>query len=853
MTETTDAPGVNPENTYDFAALERKWSAVWEEMQPFTVAAEGDQRPRKYVLDMFPYPSGDLHMGHAEVYALGDVVARYWRLQGFQVLHPIGWDSFGLPAENAAIKRGVDPREWTYQNIDQQKTSMKRYAASFDWSRVLHTSDPEYYRWNQWLFLVMYEKGLAYRKDSWVNWDPVDQTVLANEQVLPDGTSDRSGAVVVKKKLTQWYFKITDYADRLLSDLNQLEGQWPAKVLAMQRNWIGRSEGAEVDFVIEGRDTPVTIFTTRPDTLFGATFMVVAPDSDLAQELASGASAAVQASFGKYLEETQRATEIDRQDASRPKTGVFLERFALNPVNGERLPIWVADYVLADYGTGAIMAVPAHDQRDLDFALKFDLPIRVVVDTNAPITGAIPVVTQEMLEAADLPILEPAQTGEALAGDGRMINSGPLDGLSKHNAITRIIELLEDAGTGRRAKTYRLRDWLISRQRYWGTPIPIMYGEDGEEIPVPLDQLPVTLPPSEGLDLTPKGSSPLGAVDHWVNQTHNGKPVRRDADTMDTFVDSSWYFLRFLSPHDETQAFDPKQVEAWAPVDQYVGGVEHAILHLLYARFITKVLFDLGHVSFTEPFTSLLNQGMVILDGAKMSKSKGNLVYFSEELDAYGVDAVRLTMAFAGPPEDDIDWRDVSPVGSQKFLARAWRLSGDVTSEAGVSYQAGDTGLRRQVHRFLADIPGLIESFKFNVAVARTMELVNHTRKAVDQGPGPADPAVREATEAIALALSMFAPHTAEDMWERLGHAPSVALQRWPAADHTLLVEDSVVAIVQINGKVRERLDVSPTISAEELEAMALAQPSITAALEGKTVANVVVRPPKVVSIALKD
>ncbi len=853
MTETTEPSGIEPDNTYDFAALERKWSAVWEEMEPFKVSLTGDDRPRKYVLDMFPYPSGDLHMGHAEVYALGDVVARYWRLQGFQVLHPIGWDSFGLPAENAAIKRKVDPREWTYHNIDQQKTSMKRYAASFDWSRVLHTSDPEYYRWNQWLFLVMYEKGLAYRKDSWVNWDPVDQTVLANEQVLPDGTSDRSGALVVKKKLTQWYFRITDYADRLLNDLNQLEGKWPSKVLAMQRNWIGRSEGAEVDFVIEGRQQPVTIFTTRPDTLFGATFMVVAPDSDLAQELVDDASPDVQARFGKYLEETQRATEIDRQDASRPKTGVFLERYGLNPVNGERLPLWAADYVLADYGTGAIMAVPAHDQRDLDFALKFDLPVRVVLDTTAPITGAIPVVTDEMLETGDVPLLDPVASGEALPGDGRMINSGPLDGLSKQNAITRITELLEEAGTGRRAKTYRLRDWLISRQRYWGTPIPIMYGENGEEIPVPLDQLPVVLPPSEGLDLTPKGSSPLGAVDHWVNHTHEGKPVRRDADTMDTFVDSSWYFLRFLSPHDDTQAFDPKQVEDWAPVDQYVGGVEHAILHLLYARFITKVLFDLGYVSFTEPFTSLLNQGMVILDGAKMSKSKGNLVYFSEELDAYGVDAVRLTMAFAGPPEDDIDWRDVSPVGSQKFLARAWRLSGDVTSAPGVAFESGDPGLRRLAHRFLADVPGLIESFKFNVAVARTMELVNHTRKAVDQGPGPGDPAVREATEAIALALSLFAPHTAEDMWERLGHQPSVALQRWPSADHTLLVEESVVAIVQINGKVRERLEVSPTISAEELEKLAMASPAIAAALEGKKIANTVVRPPKVVSIALGD
>ncbi|MFM1953508.1 MAG: hypothetical protein RL187_717, partial [Actinomycetota bacterium] len=634
-----------------------------------------------------------------------------------------------------------------------------------------------------------------------------------------------------------------------LDDLNQLEGRWPAKVLAMQRNWIGRSEGAEVDFVIEGRKAPVTIFTTRPDTLFGATFMVVAPDSDLAAELAEGSSDDVKAAFQEYLEATQKATEIDRQDASREKTGVFLERYAINPVNGERLPVWDADYVLADYGTGAIMAVPAHDQRDLDFAAAFNLPVRVVVDTNAPVTGAIPVVTEDMLDSGNVPSLDPQSTGEALAGDGRMINSGPLDGLSKNNAIQRIIELLEEAGTGRRAKTYRLRDWLISRQRYWGTPIPIMYGAEGEEIPVPLEKLPVTLPPGDGLDLKPKGSSPLGAVESWVTVEHEGATVRRDADTMDTFVDSSWYFLRFLSPHDETQAFDVKLAEKWAPVDQYVGGVEHAILHLLYARFITKVLFDLGYVSFTEPFTSLLNQGMVILDGAKMSKSKGNLVYFSEELDAYGVDAVRLTMAFAGPPEDDIDWRDVSPVGSQKFLARAWRLSGEVSSDPGVHFSTGDQTLRRHVHKFLAEVPGLIESFKFNVAVARTMELVNHTRKTIDQGPGAADPAVRESAEAIAIALSMFAPYTAEDMWERLGHAPTVALQRWPEPDHTLLVEDSVTAIVQVDGKVRERLDVAPTIGGDELEKLAMESEAVRRALQGKTVVNVIVRAPKVVSI----
>jgi leucyl-tRNA synthetase len=822
--------------------MEAKWSEIWDATEPFTVPDTDDPRPKKYVLDMFPYPSGDLHMGHAEVYALGDVVARYWRLRGYQVLHPIGWDSFGLPAENAAIKRGVDPREWTYQNIAQQKASMKRYAASFDWTRVLHTSDPEYYRWNQWLFLTLYEKGLAYRKDSWVNWDPVDQTVLANEQVLPDGTSDRSGAMVVKKKLTQWYFKITDYADRLLDDLDTLEGRWPAKVLAMQRNWIGRSQGAEVEFAIEGRDTPLTVFTTRPDTLYGATFMVVAPDSDLAEELVQGASDEVTAAFRNYLEQTQRTSEIDRQDASREKTGVFLERYATNPVNGERLPIWVADYVLADYGTGAIMAVPAHDQRDLDFALTFDLPIRVVLDP-----------TREGDELGSLAERDPVSTRVALAGDGVMVNSGALDGLGKAEAIARIIDDLEVKGTGRRATTYRLRDWLISRQRFWGTPIPIMYGPDGEEIPVPEDQLPVLLPATEGLDLKPQGSSPLGAVSEWVNQTHNGVAVTRDADTMDTFVDSSWYFLRFMSAHDDTQAFDVEKVKQWAPVDQYVGGVEHAILHLLYARFITKVLHDLGYLDFEEPFSSLLNQGMVILDGAKMSKSKGNLVYFSEELDAYGVDAVRLTMAFAGPPEDDIDWRDVSPVGSQKFLARAWRLSGDVTSAPGTPPEGGDVELRRALHRFLADIPGLIEAFKFNVAVARTMEMVNHTRKAIDTGAGGGDPAVREAAEAIALALSMFAPHTAEDMWERLGHKPSVALRIWPETDQSLLIEDSVTAIIQINGKVRDRVDVSPSISADELEKLALGTDAIKRALSGKTVVNVVVRAPKVVAINLTD
>ncbi|MCW5945382.1 MAG: leucine--tRNA ligase, partial [Cryobacterium sp.] len=707
---------------------------------------EDDSRRRKYVLDMFPYPSGDLHMGHAEAYALGDIIARYWRQRGFNVLHPIGWDSFGLPAENAAIKRGADPVKWTYENIEQQKKSMKQYAPSFDWSRVLHTSDPGYYKWNQWLFLKMYEKGLAYRKDSWVNWCPKDQTVLANEQV-EDGVCERCGTPAEKRKLTQWYFKITDYADRLLDDLDQLEGHWPAKVLTMQRNWIGRSFGADVDFKIEGREEVLTVYTTRPDTLFGATFMVVAPDSDLAAELVAGSTPEVQRAFDEYLKEVQKKTEIERQDAGREKTGVFLDRWAINPVNGQRVPIWSADYVLADYGHGAIMAVPAHDQRDLDFALKFDLPIKMVVDTR----------NSEDADSAEED-LDPASTRIALHGEGRMINSGPLDGLTKAEAIARMIELLEKAGTGRAAKAFRLRDWLISRQRFWGTPIPIIHAQDGTLVPVPEDQLPLRLPSTEGLDPAPKGSSPLGAATEWITTKNpvDGSPAKRDPDTMDTFVDSSWYFLRFLNPNDDSRAFDPAEAEKWAPVDQYIGGVTHAILHLLYARFITKVLFDMGYVKFTEPFSALLNQGMVLMDGSAMSKSKGNLVRLSDQLAEHGVDAVRLTMAFAGPPEDDIDWADVAPHASAKFLARAWRLARDVTSAKDLDWTAGDLALRRVTHRFLADAPGLVESFKFNVVVARIMELVNATRKAIDSGPGAGDPAVREAAETVALALSLF-------------------------------------------------------------------------------------------------
>jgi len=814
---------------YDVFAVQEKWLPVWDERAPFKAGQPGDPRPKKYVLDMFPYPSGDLHMGHAEAYAMGDIPARYWFLKGYDVLHPIGWDAFGLPAENAAIKRGADPAAWTYENIATQKASMRRYACSFDWDRVLNTCDPEYYHWNQWLFLQMFERGLAYRKPSNVNWCPNCQTVLANEQVV-GGLCERCDTAVTKKKLTQWYFRITDYADRLLDDMTELEGQWPDKVLTMQRNWIGRSTGAEVDFVVEGRAEPITVYTTRPDTLFGATFFVVAADSDLAAELASQASPDVQAAFDAYLEEVKATADIDRLATDRPKTGVFLNRYAINPVNDERLPIYAAEYVLSDYGTGAIMAVPAHDQRDLDFARAFDLPVRIVVETDLD---------------------DPATSWVATPGDGVLINSGSLNGLGKAEAIAKIIAELQTQGRGQAAKNYRLRDWLISRQRYWGTPIPIIHCPDCGEVPVPAEQLPLVLPSSEGLDLSPKGTSPLGGATDWVNVAcpRCAKPAKRDTDTMDTFVDSSWYFLRFLSPQRDDVAFDQELAKQWLPVDQYVGGVTHAILHLLYARFFTKVLYDLGMVPVVEPFARLLNQGMVQMDGSTMSKSRGNLVRLSDELQLHGVDAIRLTMVFAGPPEDDIDWADVSPSGSAKFLARAWRLSGEVASPVNADVSQGDLALRRMTHRVIDEVETAITTSRFNVAVARTMELVNAIRKAVDTGCGPADPAVREAVEATAVMLSLFAPYTAEDMWERLGHEPCVALTNFPVVDPALLVQDFVTCVVQISGKVRERLEVPPTISAAELKELALSNATIIAALEGQEIRTVIVREPKLVNI----
>ncbi|GAA3747509.1 leucine--tRNA ligase [Spinactinospora alkalitolerans] len=819
-------------DSYDARALQDKWQARWAKENPFAASEDpADDRPRRYVLDMFPYPSGDLHMGHAEAFAMGDVVARYRFQLGENVLHPIGWDSFGLPAENAAIKRDSHPAEWTYANIETQAESFKRYGIALDWSRRLHTSDPEYYRWNQWLFLRFFDRGLAYRKNGLVNWCPKDQTVLANEQVV-QGRCERCGTEVVRRSLNQWYFKITDYADRLLEDMAHLEGKWPERVLLMQRNWIGRSQGADVRFAIEGRDEPVTVFTTRPDTLYGATFFVVAADAALADELCAPER---REAFEAYRRQVAKLTDIERQSTEREKTGVFLGRHAINPVTGERIPVWAADYVLAEYGHGAIMAVPAHDQRDLDFALKFDLPVRVVVETG---------------EA------DPVETGVATPGEGTLVNSGPLDGLAKSDAIPRIIGVLAERGTGEGTINYRLRDWLLSRQRFWGTPIPIIHCPECGEVAVPDEQLPVKLPENlKGADLAPKGISPLAAAADWVNVDcpKCGGAAKRDTDTMDTFVDSSWYYLRYCSPQMDTAPFDVDRVRKWGPIDQYVGGVEHAILHLLYSRFFTKVLHDMGMVDFTEPFTRLLNQGQVINQGKAMSKSLDNGVDLGEEIDKYGVDAVRLTVVFAGPPEEDIDWADVSPAASLKFLNRAFRVmvQAGAASAPGTDPAAGDLALRKVTHRTLHKVTELVEVQRFNVAVARIMELVTAARKAIDSGPGAADPAVREAAEVIAVALSLFAPYVAEEGWERLGHTGSVAVGNWRTPDPELLVQESVTCVVQVASKVRDKLEVAPDVSEEELERLALASEKVQGFIGDRPIRKIVVRAPKLVNIVV--
>ncbi len=813
---------------YDPHEIEARWQAAWAEADLFR-AREDSPRPPYYAMHMFPYPSGDLHIGHAEAFGLADAVARYQRLRGHEVMNPIGWDSFGLPAENAAIKRGVDPKAWTYANIETQAATMQRMGYAFDWSRRLHTSDPEYYRWTQWIFLQLFDAGWAYRKDSLVNWDPVDQTVLANEQVI-DGRSDRSGAVVTKKSLTQWFLAITKFAQRLLDDTDQLEATWPDRVLALQRNWIGRSEGAEVRFRIDETGEDVAVYTTRPDTLYGATFFVVAPEH--ARVRAWAEAGGVVEDFDAYLEQVRRKTELERLSTDREKTGLDLGVHAVNPVNGERLRVWTADYVLADYGTGAIMCVPAHDQRDLDFARAFGLPVRVVV---APSVDDVP---------SDDGLVQ------AVLGEGVMVHSGPYDGLDWREAKRRITDVLAAKGLGEHRVNYRLRDWLVSRQRYWGAPIPIVHCPACGLVPVPVEDLPVRLPDASEMDFVPKGTSPLASHPTWadVDCPTCGAAARRDTDTLDTFVDSSWYYLRYCSPDRDDVAFDRAAVDRWMPVQQYTGGIEHAILHLLYSRFIVKALHDLGHLGFTEPFLRLKTQGMVLMGGTAMSKSRGNIVQLGDGLQEFGADTLRATILFAGPIEDDVDWADVSAHGVHRWLTRLCRLVDTLVGSPGSAERS--TELDRAAARAVDGVTADYESLKYNTAIAKLMTLANQVSSALEAGVR--GPSVREALSSLAIMLSPISPHVAEELWSRLGGAGFVSVAAWPVADAALLVEADRRIAVQVDGKLRDTVSL-PAGSAEDAAvAVARALENVARHLHDREVVRTVFVPDRLVNFVTR-
>jgi leucyl-tRNA synthetase len=811
--------------------IEPKWEAAWEREGLFRAVDDpGDPRPRFYKLHMFPYPSGDLHMGHAEAFAISDIVARYRWMHGDNVLHPMGWDAFGLPAENAAIQRGRHPREWTYENIEEQRRTFTRYGMAFDWSRRLNTCDPEYYRWTQWLFLQLYKAGLAYRKMAPTNWCPKDQTVLANEQVV-QGRCERCGTVVVRKDLTQWFFKITEYADRLLEDMSELD--WSDRVLTQQRNWIGRSHGAEVVFEIAETGDRIPVFTTRPDTLWGVTFFVFAPEHPLLTKMAEagGTSEAV-----KELQDRLQRRQMSERDQALSREGVALGVSAVNPVNGEKVPCYAAPYVLMEYGTGAVMGVPGHDQRDFEFAREHGLEVRVVIQPPGS-------------------ELDPSGMTEAWPHEGVMVNSGPFDGTPSPESIKAVTEWLEKEGKGRAATSYRLRDWLISRQRYWGCPIPIVYCPTDGEVAVPEEDLPVLLP--DELDFSPHGMSPLAKDESFVNVTcpSCGGPAKRETDTLDTFVDSSWYFLRYTSPGDDLEAFSKEAVDRWLPVDVYSGGIEHAILHLLYARFFTKALCDLGLVSFTEPFNRVLNQGMVLFHGEAMSKSSGNLVELGPTIEEWGADASRVTIMFAGPPQDDVDWATVSVSGVHKWLGRVWRVVNEVARVGGADVSASESrapeALLAAAHRTLKAVTTDYERFGFNVAISKMMVLTSDIQGALDGGASPE--AIREAAEILVRMIAPMAPHLAEELWrETLGHGESVMRAGWPPWDEALARVEEVVMVVQVDGRVRDRITVPADIGEDECRERALASNRVKRFLEGAEVERIVVRPPKLVNVVTR-
>ncbi len=814
---------------YEFEAVEQKWQRHWAETDQFRTEMLPD-RPKFYILEMLPYPSGALHMGHVRNYSLGDSIARFRRMQGYNVLHPIGWDAFGLPAENAAIKNRIPPGKWTQDNIARMKRQCKRMGWAYDWSREVTTCLPEYYRWNQWFFLQMYERRLAYKKKGTVNWCRECQTVLANEQVV-DGRCWRDGSQVEERELEQWYWRITEYARELLEDLDRLAG-WPERVLTMQRNWIGRSEGAGIQFPIEGVADPIQVFTTRLDTIFGATFLVLAPEHELVRRWQDDPEQGPE--LRAFVEEMRQQDRESRIAEGGEKRGVFTGQWARNPYSGERIPIWTANFVLLEYGTGAIMAVPAHDQRDFEFARKYDLKIRVVVQSEGvPAEGELE---------------------HAVADYGVLVNSGEFTGLSSEQAQRVMGEAAREQGFGEATITYRQRDWGISRQRYWGTPIPMINCPKCGTVPVPEEDLPVLLPEAEGLEL---GGSPLARVPEFVNTRcpRCGGEGRRETDTMDTFVDSSWYFFRYADPHNDQLPYDPEVVRYWLPVDLYIGGIEHAVLHLIYMRFFNKVMRDLGLVKLDEPVKTLFTQGMVIKDGAKMSKSRGNTVSPDEVVEEYGADAVRLFIQFCAPPEGELEWNHQGLEGCSRFLRRLWRVAQEHRKIAPTRQGRGtdeSRALLRKLHQTIEKVTQDLERMHQNTALAAIMELLNQVSVYHD-GEGADRSLLQQVLETMALLMSPFAPHFAEEMWELLGQPPgTAATSSWPAFEPELAREDEIQVVVQINGKVRSRFAASPAISGEEMEARALADERVQAHTEGKTVQKVIVVPKKLVNIVVR-
>ncbi len=821
---------------YNFRLVEKKWQQRWEESGAFQVT-EDPEKQKYYCLVMFPYPSGKLHMGHVRNYAIGDVLARFYKMQGFNVLHPMGWDAFGLPAENAAIKNRIPPAKWTWDNINSMRSQLKSLGLSYDWSREVATCHPDYYRFTQWLFLQLYHNNLAYKKKQAVNWCPSCATVLANEQVVA-GCCERCDTEVEKKDLEQWFFRITAYADRLLEDLEKIPG-WPEKVKMMQTNWIGKSVGAEVRFTAEnGKE--IRVFTTRPDTIFGVTYMVLAPEHPLVEELIKDKPEA--GKVREFVARVKKQSEIERTSAEGEKEGIFTGAYAINPLNKEKIPIWVANYVLMEYGTGAVMGVPAHDQRDLEFARKYHLPVRVVIQ---PLGRDLDAATMD----------------EAYSEPGIMVNSGEFDGMDSEVARLKITEYMKEKGLGEEKVNYRLRDWLISRQRYWGAPIPIIYCDQCGIVPVPEKDLPVLLP--EDVAFEPTGESPLLKADSFINTTCPccGAPARRETDTMDTFVCSSWYFLRYCSPRDE-RPFDPEKVAYWMPVDQYIGGVEHAILHLMYSRFITKVLYDQNLVPVEEPFTNLLTQGMVLKDGFKMSKSKGNVVSPEEIIENYGADTARLFILFAAPPERDLDWSDQGVEGAYRFINRVWRLVQRVAPEVRermewdvASLSSAEKDLRRVIHRTIQRVEDDIKTrFNFNTAVSAIMELTNalyHYIDGIEQEKWHKG-VLREGLTALALLLAPFTPHFAEELWEVLGNKGSVHEQQWPQVDREALKEEEITVVVQINGRVRDHIQVPVGLDNKRMEEAVLSQPKIVNLIQGKELVKVICVPNKLVNLVVR-